>query len=188
MGQETNQRREAAFAHAFLDHAVPGVGLTVSGPVREIRLYYTQGVVTAFSHVHFAGATGAVIKFTPPPNAVRRQNLTIAPRRCRRSLPSLMANAFSASGLAGPLRRRYKNLRSKEEVQRRGGDSLTPAKLVLLNETAKAAVIEFEDAAFPARVDCKARRDQRVRALCAFAARIPRRIRAGRRGRLPGRG
>ena len=42
----------AAFAHAFLDHGVPGVGMTVSGPVREIRLYYTQGVVTAFSAVH----------------------------------------------------------------------------------------------------------------------------------------
>jgi methionine-rich copper-binding protein CopC len=51
----------AAFAHAFLDHAVPGVGLSVSGPVREIRLYYTQGVVTAFSHVHVASAAGAVI-------------------------------------------------------------------------------------------------------------------------------
>ncbi len=51
----------AAFAHAFLDHAVPGVGLTVSAPVREIRLYYTQGVVTAFSHVHVASDTGAVI-------------------------------------------------------------------------------------------------------------------------------
>jgi hypothetical protein len=25
---------------AFLDHAVPGVGLTVSGPVRELRLYF----------------------------------------------------------------------------------------------------------------------------------------------------
>ncbi len=48
-------------AHAFLDHAVPGVGLSVSGPVREIRLYYTQGVVTAFSHVHVASAAGAVI-------------------------------------------------------------------------------------------------------------------------------
>jgi len=51
----------AAFAHAFLDHAVPGVGSSVSGPVREIRLYYTQGVVTAFSHVHVASAAGAVI-------------------------------------------------------------------------------------------------------------------------------
>lgn len=51
----------AVFAHAFLDHAVPGVGLTVTGPVREIRLYYTQDVVTAFSHVHVASAAGAVI-------------------------------------------------------------------------------------------------------------------------------
>jgi copper resistance protein C len=50
-----------AFAHAFLDHAVPGVGMTVSGPVREIRLYYTQGVVTAFSHVHVVNDAGAVI-------------------------------------------------------------------------------------------------------------------------------
>jgi copper resistance protein C len=50
-----------AFAHAFLDHAVPGVGMTVSGPVREIRIYYTQGVVTAFSHVHVVNDAGAVI-------------------------------------------------------------------------------------------------------------------------------
>ncbi len=35
--------------------------MTVSGPVREIRLYYTQGVVTAFSHVHVASDAGAVI-------------------------------------------------------------------------------------------------------------------------------
>ncbi len=32
----------AAFAHAFLDHGVPGVGMTVSGPVREIRLYFIR--------------------------------------------------------------------------------------------------------------------------------------------------
>jgi methionine-rich copper-binding protein CopC len=51
----------AAFAHAFLDHGVPGVGMTVSGPVRELRLYYTQGVVAAFSHVHVASDAGAVI-------------------------------------------------------------------------------------------------------------------------------
>jgi methionine-rich copper-binding protein CopC len=50
-----------AFGHAFLDHGVPGVGMTVSGPVREIRLYYTQGVVTAFSHVHVVNDAGAVI-------------------------------------------------------------------------------------------------------------------------------
>ena len=48
----------SAFAHAFLDHAVPGVGMTVSGPVRELRLCYTQGVVTAFSAVSVASSAG----------------------------------------------------------------------------------------------------------------------------------
>ncbi|MGH6811496.1 MAG: copper resistance CopC family protein [Methylocella sp.] len=57
-----------ALAHAFLDHAVPGVGLTVSGPVRELRLYYTQGVVTAFSHVHVVSAAGAQIPVSKPVN------------------------------------------------------------------------------------------------------------------------
>jgi methionine-rich copper-binding protein CopC len=52
----------AAFAHAFLDHAIPGVGMSVSGPVRELRLYYTQGVVTVFSHVHVVSAAGAQIR------------------------------------------------------------------------------------------------------------------------------
>ncbi|MGH6834624.1 MAG: copper resistance CopC family protein [Methylocella sp.] len=58
----------AALAHAFLDHAVPGVGLTVSSPVRELRLYYTQGVVTAFSHVHVVSAAGAQIPVSKPVN------------------------------------------------------------------------------------------------------------------------
>ena len=47
----TSLAATSAFAHAFLDHAVPGVGLTVNGPVHELRLWYTQGVVTAFSAV-----------------------------------------------------------------------------------------------------------------------------------------
>ncbi|MBO0734326.1 MAG: copper resistance protein CopC [Methylocapsa sp.] len=55
-----------AFAHAFLDHAVPGVGMTVRGPVHELRLYYTQGVVTAFSHVHVVSAAGAQISASKP--------------------------------------------------------------------------------------------------------------------------
>jgi methionine-rich copper-binding protein CopC len=55
-----------AHAHAFLDHGVPGVGMTVSGPLREIRLYYTQGVVTAFSHVHVVSSTGAAIPVSKP--------------------------------------------------------------------------------------------------------------------------
>jgi putative copper export protein len=57
----------AVFAHAFLDHAVPGVGMTVSGPVREIRIWYTQGVVTAFSAatVTVLFAITAVVAFLP---------------------------------------------------------------------------------------------------------------------------
>ena len=57
-----------AFAHAFLDHAMPGVGLTVSGPVHELRLYYTQGVVTAFSAVSVTSSTGAAIPASKPVN------------------------------------------------------------------------------------------------------------------------
>ena len=57
-----------AFAHAFLDHAVPGVGMTVSGSVRELRLYYTQGVFTAFSHVHVVSSAGAQISVSKPVN------------------------------------------------------------------------------------------------------------------------
>jgi hypothetical protein len=67
----------AAFAHAFLDHGVPGVGMTVSGPVREIRLYYTQGVVTAFSHVHVVSDAGAVIPASKPVNDPSDQQTVI---------------------------------------------------------------------------------------------------------------
>jgi copper resistance protein C len=52
---------KAALAHAFLDRAVPSVGGTVSGSPRELRLYFTQGVVTAFSHVHVVSEAGAVV-------------------------------------------------------------------------------------------------------------------------------
>jgi copper resistance protein C len=52
---------KATLAHAFLDRAVPSVGGTVSGSPREIRLYFTQGVVTAFSHVHVVSEAGAVV-------------------------------------------------------------------------------------------------------------------------------
>jgi copper resistance protein C len=66
-----------AFAHAFLDHAIPGVGMTVSGPVRELRLWYTQGVVTAFSHVHLVSDAGAVIPASKPVNDPSNQQIVI---------------------------------------------------------------------------------------------------------------
>jgi copper resistance protein C len=65
------------FAHAFLDHAVPGVGMTVSGPVRELRIYFTQGVVTAFSHVHVVSSAGAQIPVSKPVNDPSDQQIVI---------------------------------------------------------------------------------------------------------------
>ncbi len=41
----------AQMGGAFLDHAVPGVGLTVSGSPSEIKLYFTMGVIAASSSV-----------------------------------------------------------------------------------------------------------------------------------------
>lgn len=66
-----------AFAHAFLDHAVPGVGMTVSGPVRELRLWYTQGVVVAFSAVSVASSTGGAIPASRPVNDPSDQQIVI---------------------------------------------------------------------------------------------------------------
>jgi len=67
----------AAFAHAFLDHAVPGVGLEVSGSPRELRLYFTQGVVTAFSGVSVTSDGGASIPCGRPVNDPSDQQIVI---------------------------------------------------------------------------------------------------------------
>jgi len=66
-----------AFAHAFLDHAVPGVGVTVSGPVHEIRFWYTQGVVVAFSAFTVTSSTGGSIPVSKPVNAPSDQQQVI---------------------------------------------------------------------------------------------------------------
>jgi methionine-rich copper-binding protein CopC len=57
-------RAVAVRGGAFIDHAVPGVGLTVSGPVREVRLYFDLGVVAA--SVQVTTSTGAVIPASRP--------------------------------------------------------------------------------------------------------------------------
>ena len=43
---------------AFLDHAVPGVGLTVSGSPRELRLHFDLGVVADLSSVQVIAPPG----------------------------------------------------------------------------------------------------------------------------------
>ena len=73
----TSLAATSVFAHAFLDHAIPGVGMTVSGPVHELGIYFTQGVVTAFSHVHVVSAAGAQIPVSKPVNDPSDQQIVI---------------------------------------------------------------------------------------------------------------
>jgi copper resistance protein C len=70
---------------AFLDHAVPGVGLTVSGSPREIRLYFTIGVIAALSNVQVMSPTGAMIAASKPVNDPSDQQIVIV--RLKHALP-----------------------------------------------------------------------------------------------------
>lgn len=51
---------------AYLDHAIPGVGLTVSGGPRELRLHFGLGVVAATSGIQVMTAAGAEIPVGRP--------------------------------------------------------------------------------------------------------------------------
>ena len=55
-----------ALAHAFLDHAVPGVGSTASGAPGELVLTFTEGVETALSGVRVTTASGASVPTFKP--------------------------------------------------------------------------------------------------------------------------
>jgi copper resistance protein C len=66
-----------AFAHAFLDHSIPSVGGSVRGPVNELRMWYTQGVVTAFSAVTVTGPGGAVPASKPVNDPSNRQIIIV---------------------------------------------------------------------------------------------------------------
>lgn len=46
----------AAFAHAFIDHANPPAGRAVSPAPAEIRLWFTQKLEGAFSHIQVLDA------------------------------------------------------------------------------------------------------------------------------------
>lgn len=55
-----------AFAHAFLDHAIPAVGGTVTGSPGELQLIYTENIVLAFSGVHVAAEGGGSVPISKP--------------------------------------------------------------------------------------------------------------------------
>jgi methionine-rich copper-binding protein CopC len=50
-----------ALAHAFLDHAIPGVGATVQGAPNEIELSFTQEIAPAFSGASVASVEGGAV-------------------------------------------------------------------------------------------------------------------------------
>jgi methionine-rich copper-binding protein CopC len=56
----------AAKAHAFLDHADPRVGSTVSAAPRELTLSYTQNLEPAFSAVEVSDANGKRVDLGKP--------------------------------------------------------------------------------------------------------------------------
>jgi len=74
-----------AAAHAFLDRATPSVGGTVSGSPREVRLYFTQGVVAAFSGVQIVSEAGTAVPTGRM--AVDPSNQTVVTVRLGRALP-----------------------------------------------------------------------------------------------------
>jgi methionine-rich copper-binding protein CopC len=49
----------AAHAHAFLDHAEPRVGSSVSSPPRQLSLWFTQNLEPAFSGARVVDSAGA---------------------------------------------------------------------------------------------------------------------------------
>lgn len=51
----------AAVAHAFLDHASPRVGSTVTGAPSEVRLWFTQALEPRFSGAQLRGPGGTVL-------------------------------------------------------------------------------------------------------------------------------
>ncbi|MGO9135238.1 MAG: copper homeostasis periplasmic binding protein CopC [Methylovirgula sp.] len=56
----------AAQAHAFLDHAVPGVGTSVQGAPSELELKFTEDLVLAFSGVSLKAEGGQAIAVGKP--------------------------------------------------------------------------------------------------------------------------
>ena len=72
-----SQASEWIMRGASLDHAVPGVGLTVSGPLREVRLYFDRGVIAALSSVQVISSTGARVPARRPVNDPSGQQMVI---------------------------------------------------------------------------------------------------------------
>jgi copper resistance protein C len=61
----------------LLVRAEPGVGLTVTGPVRELRLYFDQRVLAASSGVQVTNSSGVTMPTTKPTGDPSDQQIVI---------------------------------------------------------------------------------------------------------------
>jgi methionine-rich copper-binding protein CopC len=52
----------AASAHAFLDHADPRVGNTVKGSPKEVKIWFTEGLILPFSDLKVLDSSGKEIQ------------------------------------------------------------------------------------------------------------------------------
>ena len=78
-----------ARAHAFLDHAEPRVGSTVSSPPALLTLVFTEPIEAAFSRVEVADASGKRIETGPLEHP--------APATITVSLPGLAPGSYTVT-------------------------------------------------------------------------------------------
>ena len=78
-----------ARAHAFLEHADPRVGSTVSSPPAALMLTFTEPIEAAFSHVEVTDAAGKRIETGPLQHP--------APATITVSLPGLAPGSYTVT-------------------------------------------------------------------------------------------
>jgi copper resistance protein C len=70
---------QAAYAHAFLDHAEPRVGSTVPSAPKEVALFFTQKLEAAFSSVEVSDANGARVDQGKPVISATTMRISLKP-------------------------------------------------------------------------------------------------------------
>lgn len=81
--------QSCAWAHAFLDHADPKVGSTVSSSPAELKLWFTQNIEPAFSSVEVQDAQGKEVdKKDSHPDSRDKSAMIV-------SLPDLPAGTYT---------------------------------------------------------------------------------------------
>jgi copper resistance protein C len=70
---------QAAYAHAFLDHAEPRVGSSVPSAPKEVVLVFSQKVEAAFSSVEVSDANGARVDQGKPQISTTTMRVSLKP-------------------------------------------------------------------------------------------------------------